>query len=52
MTRIKLIPSLMSYFTMSGNNSAPAEIIVYDSALSIANRQAIEAYLNTKWSVY
>lgn len=29
-----------------------AEIIIYDSALSAANRQAIEEYLNDKYAIY
>lgn len=29
-----------------------AELIAYDSALSLSDRQAVENYLNTKWSVY
>jgi len=29
-----------------------AEILVYDSALPTANRQAVEAYLNAKWAIY
>jgi len=29
-----------------------AELIVYNVALSDANRQAVESYLNTKWAVY
>ena len=28
------------------------EILVYDSALSTSNRQAVEAYINSKWSLY
>ena len=28
------------------------EVLVYDSALSIAHRQNVEAYLNNKWAVY
>lgn|SRR5574343_514954 len=43
-----------------GNNFGPnqsmtgdiGEIIIYDSALSVANRALIETYLNTKWNVY
>lgn len=29
-----------------------AEIIVFPSALSLANLQAVEAYLNAKWAIY
>ena len=37
---------------MGGQLMYWAEWIAYDSALSDANRQAVEAYLNDKWSVY
>lgn len=29
-----------------------AEILVFDSALSVGNRQAVENFLNAKWAVY
>ena len=29
-----------------------AELIIYPTALSTANRQAVEAYLNAKWAIY
>lgn len=29
-----------------------AEVLVYTSALSVANRQAVESYLNSKWVMY
>ncbi len=29
-----------------------AEVLLYDSVLSDANRQLVETYLNTKWAVY
>lgn len=29
-----------------------AELIAYDSVLSLSDRQALENYLNAKWSVY
>lgn len=28
------------------------EVLMYNSALSTANRQAVEAYLNSRWGVY
>ena len=28
------------------------EVIIYDSALSTGNRQAVETYLNNKWAIY
>jgi hypothetical protein len=34
------------------HDSYISEVILYSSALSDANRQAVEAYLNDKWSVY
>lgn len=33
-------------------NGDIAEILAYDSVLSTPNRQAVEAYLNTRWAVY
>ena len=46
-----LYDSNLSLFAayMSGD---VAELLLYNSALSTANRQAVEAYLNSRWAVY
>ncbi len=28
------------------------ELLVYNSALSVANRQSVETYLNMRWAIY
>ncbi len=38
--------------TGSGLVGDIAEFLIYNSALSTANRQAVESYLNSRWAVY